>query len=216
MEPVNIETLCENFPGRMNAKEIIHDLKKCFNPENEIVKGPELQQILVFYAEQTIEPAGWQALWVPDSKTSPLLKARLKSPKIVEVCLKDFCYCNFFMLIKFVCIFQVSHVDYQSLEATVELDVNCQEETESETVLLTELHPLKHQENNAVNIEATHNAIQRIRFFYNHLLLPWDSDIQENWLEVHLPVRINMYFFVKFAFHFYESYIFIVHLGFVS
>ena len=90
MEPVNnMETLSETFPGRMSAAEIIHDFKKYFNPENEIVKGSELQQIVVFYAEQTIEPAGWQALWVPDSKTSPPLKARLKSPQIVEVSSKN-------------------------------------------------------------------------------------------------------------------------------
>ncbi len=82
-------------------------------------------------------------------------------------------------------------MDYQSLEAFVEI-VDGKETTGSETVLLTELHPLKHQENDAVLIEATNNAIQRIRFFYNHLLLPWDSDIQENWFEVHLPVRVNM------------------------
>lgn len=87
---------------------------------------------------------------------------------------------------------KVVNVDYQSLEATVELIDENHQETHSETVLLTELHPLKHQENGAINIDATHNAIQRIRFFYNHLLLPWDPDIQENWFEVHLPVRVGM------------------------
>lgn len=64
---------------------------------------------------------------------------------------------------------------------------------QTETVLLTELYPLKYQENSAVNIDITHHAIQRIRFLYNHLLLPWDTDIQEDWFEIHLPVRVNMY-----------------------
>jgi hypothetical protein len=86
----------------------------------------------------------------------------------------------------------VSNVDYQSLEATVEVIDEKHEEKETETVLLTELHPLKHQENSAITIEATHNAIQRIRFFYNHLLLPWDSDIQEDWFQFHLPARVGM------------------------
>ena len=80
-----VETLAETFPGRMNLTEIIRDFKKCLNPENEFVKGPELQQIIVYYAEQTIEPAGWQALWICDANTNSSLKARLKSPQIVEV-----------------------------------------------------------------------------------------------------------------------------------
>lgn len=74
----------------------------------------------------------------------------------------------------------------------MELIDEINQDTRSETVMLTELHPLKHQENSAINVEATQNAIQRIRFIYNHLLLPWDPDIQENWFEIHLPVRVGM------------------------
>ena len=86
------------------------------------------------------------------------------------------------------------NVDYDSLEASVELfGAQEEEETGQHVVLLTELHPLSHQENGAVNIEATHAALQKIRFFQQFLILPWDSDIQENWFEVHLPVRVNMY-----------------------
>lgn len=85
----------------------------------------------------------------------------------------------------------MANVDYESLEAVIEL-VDSKDESKQEIVLLTELHPLAYQENSAVNIEATHNALQKIRFFYQHLLLPWDSDIQENWMEIHLPVRVQM------------------------
>ncbi len=83
-------------------------------------------------------------------------------------------------------------MDYQSLEATVEVIDEMLEEKKTETVPLTELHPLRRQENSAITIEATHNAIQRIRFLYNHLLLPWDCDIQEDWFQFHLPVRVGM------------------------
>jgi hypothetical protein len=81
-----LETLPDTYSCRMSASEIVEDLKKCFNPDKEIVKGQELQQIIVFYAEQTVEPVGWQALWVADSKTSSTLKERLRSPVLVEVC----------------------------------------------------------------------------------------------------------------------------------
>lgn len=89
---------------------------------------------------------------------------------------------------------QVLNVDYQHLEAFVEVtDDQCQPLDEQQhTVALIELHPLSRQENGAVNIEATHGALQRLRFFYQFLLLPWDCDIQENWFEVHLPVRVKM------------------------
>lgn len=82
-----LETLPDTYSCRMSAAEIVEDLKRCFNPENEFVKGQELQQIIVYYAEQTVEPVGWQALWMSDSKTSSTLKAKFKSPMLVEVCL---------------------------------------------------------------------------------------------------------------------------------
>ncbi len=87
---------------------------------------------------------------------------------------------------------QVVNVDYETLEATIELIEDVAEAKEQYTVLLTELHPLKTQENDAVNIEATHLALQKMRFFFNHLSFPWDSEINENWFDVHLPVRVKM------------------------
>lgn len=83
-------------------------------------------------------------------------------------------------------------MDYDSLEALVEMLGSQDKQGEQYVVRLTELHPLSHQENGAVNIEATHAALQKIRFFQQFLILPWDADIQENWFEVHLPVRVNM------------------------
>lgn len=88
MEPIRnpqLETMPETFPGRMNSSEILNDLKKCLNPECEVIHGSELQQILIYYAEQTIEPVGWQALWMSDSKTSASLKLRIPNASLVEV-----------------------------------------------------------------------------------------------------------------------------------
>ena len=82
------------------------------------------------------------------------------------------------------------NVDYDLLEATVEI-IDSKEKNQH-SVPLTVLYPLKYQENNAINIEATHAALQRIRLLHNHLFFPWDSDINEDWFEIHLPVRVKM------------------------
>jgi len=169
IKTLQLETLTEDYPGRLSAPEIIEDLSVSLNPERYSVSGSELHKVCVYFAEQAVEPVGWQALWRCDSKTRPSLNRKLNSPSLVEVL----------------------NVDYDSLEATVEVvdsDERCQH-----SVLLIELYPLKHQENNAINIEATHAALQRIRFLHNHLSFPWDSDIIENWFEIHLPVRVKMY-----------------------
>lgn len=85
IKSLQVETLPETFPNRMSAADIVEDLRKTLNPGNFSVKGSELMQMLVGYAELAVEPAGWQALWRPDSRTKPNLKNRLHSMTIVEV-----------------------------------------------------------------------------------------------------------------------------------
>ena len=66
-------------------------------------------------------------------------------------------------------------MDYETLEALVE---PIEEDVKRQvTVLLTDLYPLVRQENEAVNVEATHIALQKIRFFQNQLSFPWDSEL---------------------------------------
>lgn len=79
------EVLTENFPGRLSAKEIIEDLRVSLNPEKYSISGSELHKACVYFAEQTVEPAGWQALWYLDSRTHPSFKGELHSPALVEV-----------------------------------------------------------------------------------------------------------------------------------
>ena len=114
IKSLQIETLAENYPGRMNASELVQDIKQSLNPDNFCIKGSELHQTLVCYAEENIEvlfdilnmlelnscllkmflkcvvvsqkPVGWQAVWRCTSKTNPALKAKLNSPSLVEVC----------------------------------------------------------------------------------------------------------------------------------
>ena len=55
IKSLQIETLLENYPGRMNFSEIIQDLKQSLNPDNFCIKGSEIHQALVYYAQQHIE-----------------------------------------------------------------------------------------------------------------------------------------------------------------
>lgn len=55
IKSLQIETLTENYPGRMNASDIVQDIKQSLNPDNFCIKGSELHQTLVCYAEENIE-----------------------------------------------------------------------------------------------------------------------------------------------------------------
>ena len=81
-----VDTLPETYPGGMCASEIISDLKQSFNPDKFSFKGSELTQLLVSFAEQHVEPAGWQALYRKDFKSpATALTSKIASPAVVEV-----------------------------------------------------------------------------------------------------------------------------------
>ena len=50
-----LETLAGNYPGRMSASAIVKDIRDSLNPDDYCIKGSELNQALVNYAEQHIE-----------------------------------------------------------------------------------------------------------------------------------------------------------------
>ena len=85
IKTLQLETLTEDYPGRLSAPEIIEDLSVSLNPERYSVSGSELHKVCVYFAEQAVEPVGWQALWRCDSKTRPSLNRKLNSPSLVEV-----------------------------------------------------------------------------------------------------------------------------------
>ena len=89
IKSLQLETLSEDYPGRLSAQEIIEDLSNRLNPEKYSISGSELHQVCVYFAEQHVEPVGWQALWRCDSRTEPSIKEKLKSPTLVEVQLKQ-------------------------------------------------------------------------------------------------------------------------------
>ncbi|XP_055858410.1 protein nessun dorma [Episyrphus balteatus] len=133
-----------------------------------------------YYIELQIEPVGWQALWkIPRVICEEL---NLRFPTIV-----------FGM---------VEQVLFKELKAVIIIlavqdeDVHLPERQE---VNLEDLWPTKMQENSELNIERTADCIDRLRFFYNHVWMPWDNDNDDdmNWVEKHLESRIRFCYDLK-------------------
>lgn len=81
---LKVETLPETYPGRVSAEAIVEDIRQSLNPENIPITGCELHHLWIGYAEHTVEPVGWQALWRATSKTNHVLEEKLCSPALVE------------------------------------------------------------------------------------------------------------------------------------
>jgi len=96
----------------------------------------------------------------------------------------------------------VEHVMFKELKAIFTVigveddDIHIPEKHE---VHLEELWPTKEQENNALNVEKTADSIDRLRFFYNNIWMPWDYDYDDdiNWADKHLESRIKFYYDLK-------------------
>lgn len=123
-----------------------------------------------------IEPTGWQALW----RISRLIceEMKIKFPTVVfgyvEQVLFDELRANFRV------------IAVQDDEVTL---------PELHEVPLEELWPTKAQENPAINIDITAECVDRLRFFYNNIWMPWDNDNDEDadWIEKNLHSRIRFY-----------------------
>lgn len=64
---------------------------------------------------------------------------------------------------------------------------------------LTELYPTCKQENTAMDMALTAECLDQLRFFYNYLWMPWDSDDDDtqDWVVNHLGVRLELFFNMK-------------------
>ncbi|XP_055921308.1 protein nessun dorma [Eupeodes corollae] len=133
-----------------------------------------------YYIELQIEPVGWQALWkIPRVICEEL---NLRYPTVV-----------FGM---------VEQVLFKELKAIIVIlavqdeDVHLPERQE---VNLEDLWPTRIQENSELNIERTADCIDRLRFFYSHVWMPWDNDNDDdmNWVEKHLESRIRFCYDLK-------------------
>uniref|UniRef100_A0A182NTS0 Transcription initiation factor TFIID subunit 13 n=1 Tax=Anopheles dirus TaxID=7168 RepID=A0A182NTS0_9DIPT len=128
------------------------------------------------FVEVAVEPTGWQALWKASRPVCEQLA--VKYPLVV--------------------LGTVDQVLFDEMKATftVEaiLDDDVQLPEERITVDLEELWPLREQNNPALNVDITADCIDKLRFFYQHLWMPWDIDCEDEhgWLEKHLESRIRL------------------------
>ncbi|XP_070530508.1 protein nessun dorma isoform X4 [Cardiocondyla obscurior] len=126
--------------------------------------------------ELVIEPTGWLALWKIPRITCE--NYNIRYPTIVKV--------------------EVLGMDFPTLNALVKItavqdDIHLPEEHE---VPLIQLYPTIEQKNHSLDIVGTAHCVDRLRFFYNYLWMPWDEDEDDNidWVEQHLERRIRLFY----------------------
>lgn len=132
------------------------------------------------YVEIAIEPTGWQALW-----------------RVPRVLCED-------LAIPFPTVIMgtVEQVLFDELKATFLVEAVQDDDVhlpERQTVSLEELWPLKDQENDALNVDRTAECVDRLRFFYQHIWMPWDNDSDDDvdWAGKHLESRVKFYYDLK-------------------
>ncbi|XP_065083480.1 protein nessun dorma isoform X2 [Ochlerotatus camptorhynchus] len=133
------------------------------------------------YVEMAIEPTGWQAQWrVPRVICEEL---SIKFPTVVVGTVEQVLFDELKAIF--------------TVESVQEDDVHM---PDKQMVSLEELWPLKEQENDALNVDRTADCLDRLRFFYQHVWMPWDNDEDDDgsdWAEKNLYDRIKFYYDVK-------------------
>ncbi|EFN77323.1 protein nessun dorma [Harpegnathos saltator] len=144
------------------------------SPE-KILPASQVMLEWVCDTEIVIEPVGWQALWnVP-----------------LSVCAENQVHYPLVVLV------EVLQVDCSILSALVkvtwdELDRYLTFPTECKAKLI-ELYPTIKQTNTTLDIVGTAHCIDKLRFFYTYLWMPWDNEEDDNvdWVSQHLERRIK-------------------------
>ncbi|XP_054744668.1 protein nessun dorma [Anastrepha obliqua] len=158
-------------------KCLLHRLEESMNVLSWKDKGFPASQVRSewsYYIELQIEPAGWQALW--------------KMPRVI--CEESYIR---YPTVVFGYVEQVLFKDLKAIfiiQAVQDEEIHLPERHE---VFLQDLWPTKEQENSELNIERTADCVDRLRFFYTHVWMPWDNDNDDdlNWVEKHLESRIR-------------------------
>ncbi|KAF7269618.1 hypothetical protein GWI33_017344 [Rhynchophorus ferrugineus] len=139
----------------------------------------KLQKEWAYYLEFTLDPNGWQAIWkIPRVKCEEL---NIPFPSIVLV--------------------YVLKVNYEELIGLVRI-LAVQEDihlADKHYVPLSQLWPTRRQDKTiALNMNSTANTLDMLRFFYIHLVMPWDEDDDTiDWRGTHLITRLRLYYDLK-------------------
>ncbi|XP_049813243.1 protein nessun dorma-like isoform X1 [Schistocerca nitens] len=142
------------------------------------ISSSQIEHEWHYYIEAVLEPTGWQAVW----------KLSLRECDDLHVP---------FPMAAFVV---VENVEFESLSATVNVlkipaNINIPEKLSTS---LLQLYPTLSQVNDILYVEQTAKCLDQLRFFYNHLWFPWDTeDNSQNWIDSHLNERLNLYYDMK-------------------
>uniref|UniRef100_A0A0C9QWR0 Shcbp1-b_0 protein n=1 Tax=Fopius arisanus TaxID=64838 RepID=A0A0C9QWR0_9HYME len=162
-----------------SLQERLVELEEILSGRGTVVPASRIRHEWTFHVELVIEPVGWQALWKIPRLTCQ--EFEIHYPTIVLV--------------------QVENVECSDLSALVKI-VAVQDEIhlpDKCDVPLMELYPTKDQENSAIDAEGTANCIDQLRYFFNHLWMPWDADDDDtsDWVTSHLETRVRLFFDMK-------------------
>jgi len=154
----------------------LEEYKRILSFPTKIVPASQIRAEWSCDIELVIEPVGWQAFWNISRSTCEDLN--ISYPTIVFV--------------------EVLGMSYSTLNAIVKIiavqdDLSLPEKHE---VPLIQLYITVKQKNPSLDIASTANSVDQLRFFYEHLWMPWDDDDDDDkdWVEQHLESRLNLYF----------------------
>ncbi|GLH14499.1 Protein nessun dorma [Gryllus bimaculatus] len=142
---------------------------------DKILPSSQMRSEWSYIAEVVLEPIGWKALWkIPANKRVEL---GIIGPALVNIL--------------------VDAVDVKDLSAEVTVITGIDKNIpEQQNVFLVDLYPTVHQINDELYVKETADFIDKLRFFYNHLWMPWDvdDDDNQNWVQQHLESRLKLFF----------------------
>lgn len=156
--------------------ELFNKLKSILDSD---LRSEEVEVAWTHYFDLVMEPCDWTAVWCP-------------SPQSAEAfgCLSGR---------EGACLVEV--IDVVSSECRAEVDILKPGEgwtnppQSSISVHLSELYPVKDQENTELNIDRVGEALDLYRFFYKHIWRPWDAESQvDDWPDTVLKNRIQLAF----------------------
>lgn len=164
-----VSPITKNFQTRLDEITEILELES----ETTI----NIRSTWAYFLELCMEPTGWQAEWRIPRVTCEKLKVNY--PTIVLGIIESV----IFNELK--CTFRIIGVEEDELDLA---DIY--------KVSIEDLWVTKSQLNNELNWEKTAECIDKFRFFYNNIWMPWDDDNESGteWAEKHLFLRL------KFAF----------------
>lgn len=144
---------------------------------DSVVSASKIHSAWQYYFSLVLEPAGWQSLW---RLTRPFCEELgIRYPTIVYGTVEqiDFKECK--------AQFKVEAVPDEDINLVMDIHY----------VNLEELWATRRQENDALNVEKTAEALDNYRFFLNNIWQPWDADDDEtiDFVDTHFLSRAQLY-----------------------